>query len=156
MSHLQGATCHVCQDAGLGEGWTGGMGGGEWQRHQAVWLAHHLSLGPSRCLSRKTNLYLLPSSLSLPFVYMSVAVDCARVYGWVSFCVCAAVWMCATFHTLVDTGPSGADWLAYGVSNRKLVLVIMKSCLVSATYKIDRHKEPAWLQWITLHIFRQK
>lgn len=29
VSHLQGATCHVCQDAGLGEGQRGGMGGGE-------------------------------------------------------------------------------------------------------------------------------
>lgn len=28
MSHLQGATCHVCQDAGLGEGWEGGVGRG--------------------------------------------------------------------------------------------------------------------------------
>lgn len=36
VSHLQGATCHVCQDAGLGEGRQGGMGGGEQQRHQAV------------------------------------------------------------------------------------------------------------------------
>lgn len=34
VSHLQGATCQVCKDAGLGEGRKGGMGGGE--ERQAV------------------------------------------------------------------------------------------------------------------------
>lgn len=29
VSHLQEATCHICQDAGLEEGQQGGIGGGE-------------------------------------------------------------------------------------------------------------------------------
>lgn len=32
------------------------------------------------------------------------------------FCVALTVCVCLTFHTLVDTGPTGADCLPYGVS----------------------------------------
>ena len=55
------------------------MEGGEWQRHQAARLAHHLSVGPSRCLSTLSHF--------LPAPRRPCASFCVSVENLQEFCV---------------------------------------------------------------------
>lgn len=115
VSHLQGATCHdVCQDAGLREGQAGRHG-----RRRVAEAPGGLIGSPSvsgteqmsECGKRPISICF---QVHFPSPFVCVFRAAVNVCGVCVLFLCVCVLL--TFHTLVDTGPSGADCLPYGVS----------------------------------------